>query len=389
MLKISKYINLLKNDKRGIGAIWLTVVICLMTPIFIFGFIDIPYYIRLDRKIKNTVDDIAASAVTYLNENALREGIALLDGGQAEAYVMNELNIWFGVDCTGATNIPVTGTTSTVRKCRLNKESVLPSDPYVIMVNDSVGITDPTILEAPHIEIIIHKGILEGEKYKSKVYKLAEANKTINIKYPSVVVNVTANVKGLMLGFPVKLMKTGYSQASVSADAGENLQDDDMDLDNGTGMDLANVLSSINAFVKPGPTPESGYVVGFEKSEGVQFTISNILDKLMGVTDISFKTNTGGSLGGGNLRTGCTMSVKDTSTNRTVTYTVIVYGDMNGDGYIDTRDMTALQNHLNGSELTGVYYAAADTNHDGLVNNLDVNVLKDHLDGKVKISQNY
>ena len=42
-------------DKRGIGAIWTVVLLACLIPVFIFGFIDIPYYMRVNRKIKNTV----------------------------------------------------------------------------------------------------------------------------------------------------------------------------------------------------------------------------------------------------------------------------------------------------------------------------------------------
>lgn len=378
-------LNLIKNfikSKDGVGAIWATVVICLMMPIFLFGFIDVPYYMRMDRKMKNTVDDIAASAVTYLNENALREGIALLDETQARAYIMNELKIWYGVDCTGATNIPLTGTTSTAKKCSLIRESVIPVAPYVIEVKDDVGITDPTILNAPHIEIVIHKGLLEGNKYKLKKYKLAEASKTLDLRYPSVVVSVTTKVKGLMLHFPVKFMKTGYSQAGLSANAVNNNKNN-ISEDNGTSINLANIISSVNATVK------NGYIFGFEKTSGNQYTITEILNMLQSKTDIVFKTSTGTSLGGGNLRTGATMNIKDTSSGKTITYTIIVFGDINGDGNITNSDAQAVQNYINGSSLNPTQKLAADVNHDGVINLDDLKAIQNHINGVSKIYQNY
>lgn len=368
------------NDKRGIGAIWTVVVMGLLLPVLIFGFIDVPYYIRLNRKMKNTVDDIAASAVTYLNENALREGIALLDETQAKAYIMNELKIWYGIDCTGGTNIPLTGTTSTAKKCHLVKDSVIPADPYVIMVNDNVGVTDPTIINAPHVEIIIHKGWLEGNKYRVKSYKLAEASKMLDLKYPSAIVSVTANVKGLMFGIPVKFMKTGYSHAGISANGSNN---NDLIEDNGTSMDLANIISSINGVIR------SGYAMGFQKENGNQYTITEILNLLQTKLSIVFKSSTGATLGGGNLRTGCTMNIKDTGTGKTVIYKIIVFGDVNGDGYITTADKTAVENHVKGSELMGDALIAADVNHDNIVNNDDVKAIESHILGTSRIEQSF
>ena len=367
-------------DKRGIGAIWTVVLLACLIPVFIFGFIDIPYYMRVNRKIKNTVDNIAASAVTYLNENALREGIALLDRDQAEKYVLNELKIWYGVNCNGAPVVPVTGTTSKVRQCKLTEESLLPADPYIIEVKDNVGITDPTILNAPHIEYVIHEGALDGMKYKTKQYKLSEAKTSLQLKYPSVVVTFSAKIRGLMLGYPVKMIKTGYSHTGVSAESGSNIDNGFAD-NPGSSADIASILSSINATIR------NGYVMGFTKANGSQYTITEILNMLQDKLQITFKTSTGTTLGGGPLRNGCILSIKNTATGSNIDYTVIVFGDVNGDGNISNVDLQAVKNHIAGSTLEGIPLLAADVNHDGKINNDDVNTIDNHIKGKIKIEQ--
>ena len=58
----------------------------------------------------------------------------------------------------------------------------------------------------------------------------------------------------------------------------------------------------------------------------------------------------------------------------------VVYGDINGDGNVNNRDLGLLQRHLNG--LGGnVDLEAADVNHDDKVNNRDLGLLQRFLNG--------
>lgn len=72
----------------------------------------------------------------------------------------------------------------------------------------------------------------------------------------------------------------------------------------------------------------------------------------------------------------------------TMTYEVLIYGDVNGDGIIDKLDYLAVLRHYYGyKEYTGVYKEAADVNRDGTVDKLDyLAVLRDYY-GYKKIEQ--
>lgn len=53
-------------------------------------------------------------------------------------------------------------------------------------------------------------------------------------------------------------------------------------------------------------------------------------------------------------------------------YTIIMPGDVNGDGVVDAFDASVIDLHINTStKLTGAYLEAADINRDGVVNDTD------------------
>jgi hypothetical protein len=68
------------------------------------------------------------------------------------------------------------------------------------------------------------------------------------------------------------------------------------------------------------------------------------------------------------------------------TLTVIVTGDVNGDGSVSITDMVAIKAHILGkSALTGVYLTAADSSGDNEVSITDFIQSKAHILGKSPI----
>lgn len=65
---------------------------------------------------------------------------------------------------------------------------------------------------------------------------------------------------------------------------------------------------------------------------------------------------------------------------------VVITGDVNGDGEISVTDMLMVKSNILGTELTGAAAAAGDVNADGSVSISDFVMIKSHLLGKGKIT---
>lgn len=85
------------------------------------------------------------------------------------------------------------------------------------------------------------------------------------------------------------------------------------------------------------------------------------------------------------LSTGMTLNLK---ANGEKNYTIVIYGDNNGDGNIDIIDLLKVQKDILGvNKLTDGYKEASDVNKDGTVDIVDLLKIQKHILGVSKIEQ--
>ena len=145
------------------------------------------------------------------------------------------------------------------------------------------------------------------------------------------------------------------------------------------------------------PTPEetitnSGYKITNDKymtNFTLGSTVQGTIDKLqkanqyasINITNSSNKSKTSGSLVTGD-------QITIISNDNTKTYTVIIYGDNNGDGEITTLDLLRIQKHiLKKSTLTSEFLKSADVDKNGTVSTLDLLKVQKHILKISNISQ--
>ncbi len=146
------------------------------------------------------------------------------------------------------------------------------------------------------------------------------------------------------------------------------------------GISITNVINS------------SSYKVSSEFLSNVTFgsdvnSLINNLRKYSEAVSITVKNSNNNVKTSGVIVTGDKVTIS--TGNEEKTYTIVVYGDTNGDGSISAIDLLNVQKIIiNKSNLGGAYYRAADTNKDGKISAIDLLNVQKHILGKLIISQN-
>ena len=113
-------------------------------------------------------------------------------------------------------------------------------------------------------------------------------------------------------------------------------------------------------------------------------TIAEIKNNIRGES-FTFYDNKGNIKKSGVIGTGSIIENTETKER----FCVIIYGELSGEGNINSVDKTVLANHiLEAAELEGVYLTAADINGDSQVNLKDYVALDSYMKGTYSINQN-
>ena len=166
------------------------------------------------------------------------------------------------------------------------------------------------------------------------------------------------------------------SDIRVVFEGSGNIQIPDIEIQ---GKTHTEVLSALNV------SNSSNYLTGFSVGGNVEREIAKVR-ALDSNVQVVVKKADGTQITNGTLATGMQMTI--TTNGSAVNYTVVIRGDINGDGKLSAVDYVKLRNYLDGaSSLNGAYLHSADTSRDGKTSAVDYVKLRNHLDNKSAIAQ--
>lgn len=86
--------NNLKN-KKGFMSIYAIVMLAVLIPIMFFLTIDLPYMMRMNRTLKNALDNATSTAITYLNESKISQGVLEIDVDESNKVIKKIIQEYF------------------------------------------------------------------------------------------------------------------------------------------------------------------------------------------------------------------------------------------------------------------------------------------------------
>lgn len=149
--------------------------------------------------------------------------------------------------------------------------------------------------------------------------------------------------------------------------------------DSGVSLDISEILRVLN--IKNDGSIITGFKVGTDSS-----TIIKMISEKELKAKVSYFDKDGKEKNSGIIATGDKINIKTDREEKN--YTLVIYGDINGDGKIDKLDyLQILRHYYKYTALDGIFKASADINKDGVVDKLDyLAVLRDYY-GYAKIDQ--
>ncbi|HBA37487.1 MAG TPA: hypothetical protein DCY94_02060 [Firmicutes bacterium] len=117
--------------------------------------------------------------------------------------------------------------------------------------------------------------------------------------------------------------------------------------------------------------------------------VSNIINLVKNkhhFANVQINASDGTNVSDGTVKSG--MSISITNAGKSSTFKVVLYGDTNGDGLVDIRDLLGVQKHLVKSKtLNNACLKAADINKDNILDIRDLLLIQKQLVGQYNINQ--
>lgn len=217
--------------------------------------------------------------------------------------------------------------------------------------------------------------------------------------------NITVNGYTIN-GFSMDKMEYNYNVSSIgTVEVGASMVANTSSV-SGTGrVDIGSGIRHVIR-VTAGNGSVREYVINFTRDDSKPISVSDIVSSRGYISDgtyisgisvgttsdsliNSLKVNDGVSVSvdnSGVLATGRKVTV--TSGSETKSYSVVIYGDLNGDGKISSLDYVGIKNSIMGTKsLSSIQKISGDVNRDGKISALDYVKVKNHIMGTGSITQ--
>ena len=241
-----------------------------------------------------------------------------------------------------------------------------------------------------------------SENATNTLSSLSVTNCNLSPSFTSSASNYTCNIDSNVTSVEVKANKTSqYSTVkgtgtinltsnsqkivvSVTA-ANGNVRDYNITINKINNTNLEQTKTPSEIISSMGYNNNSNVLSKFEVGKDVKDIINNIKNKYP-TANIIMKDKNGNNKQTGKIATNDKLII--TSNNQTNEYSIVIYGDVSGDGYIDITDLLKVQKHIKKvSTLSGNYLTASDTNKDGKIDITDLLKVQKHIKGVATISQ--
>ena len=229
--------------------------------------------------------------------------------------------------------------------------------------------------------ITIDGSTISNFSYDDFSYDIKVPGKVNSIKIGATTINSNATVKGTG-DIPINEKQTTItlnvtSESGRSRDYVINVTKDEVE--EGETVELSYILDNI------GIKYNENYVHGIKENTDIQSLIDNV-SNVNSYASATIKDKDGNNKTSGIFKTGDTITISNSKEQ--ITLTILIYGDITGDGIIDKLDYLAVLRHYYGYiSLEGVYKEAADAKKDGTIDKLDyLAILRDYY-GYASIEQ--
>ena len=217
--------------------------------------------------------------------------------------------------------------------------------------------------------------------YDEFSYDITVPGNVNSINISAIPINSKASVKGTG-SIPITNKETTIT-LTVTSESGRSrkyvIDITKDEVEEGETVELSYILDNI------GIKYNGNYIYGISEDTDVKSLINNV-NKVNAYASATIKDKDGKSKTSGVFKTGDKVTISNSKDE--ITLTILMYGDINGDGKIDKDDCLAILRHLNGyTTLSDVYKVAADPNKDGKIDKDDCLAILRHLNGYTDLNK--